>query len=83
MCGLFQPINLDATEDEVRKEIYDVIRSKPALAECNPGNFEFIDRCVKQASGLNCTPALSLMLGLYKATGWHWFCVCTSHPGCL
>ena len=37
------PINLDATEDEVCKEICDVIRSKPELAECNPGDFEFID----------------------------------------
>ena len=52
MHGLLQPINLDATEDEVRKEICDVIRSKP---ECNTGDFEFIDMCGKQASVPNCT----------------------------
>ena len=56
MRGLLQPINLDATEDEVRKEICDVIRSKAELAECNPGDFEFIDMCGKQASVPNCTP---------------------------
>jgi hypothetical protein len=54
--GLLQPINLDATEDEVRKEICDVIHSKAEFAECNPGDFEFIDMCGKQASVPNCTP---------------------------
>ena len=33
MRGLLQPINVDATEDEVRKEICDVIRSKSELTE--------------------------------------------------
>ena len=56
MRGLLQPINLDATEDEVRKEICDVIRSKSELTECTPGDFEFIDMCGKQASVPNCTP---------------------------
>ena len=41
MRGLLQPINLDATEDEVHKEICDVIRSKSELTECNPQSWRF------------------------------------------
>ena len=43
MRGPLQPINLDATEEEVRKEICGVIRSNSEMASCNPDDFEFID----------------------------------------
>ena len=43
MRGLLQPINLDASEEEVCKEICEVICSNPELADCNPSDFEFID----------------------------------------
>ena len=55
MRGLLQPINLDAFEEEVRKEICEVICSNPELADCNPSDFELIDMCGKQASTPNCT----------------------------
>lgn len=51
MRGLLPPILVDVSEDEVRNEICDVVRtcSVPDLSECTPSDFEFIDMSGKQA----------------------------------
>ena len=54
--GLLPPILVDSSEDEVRNEICDVIRtcSIPDLSECTPSDFEFIDMSGKQARVPQC-----------------------------
>lgn len=50
MRGLLPPIPLESTEDEVRGEICELIRSSSDFAECGINDFEFIDMNGKQAS---------------------------------
>ena len=54
--GLLPPILVDSSEDEVRNEICDVVRtcSIPDLSECTPSDFEFIDMSGKQARVPQC-----------------------------
>ena len=54
MRGFLHPINLDASEEEGRKVICNVICSNSDLADCTPSDFEFIDMCGKQACTPNC-----------------------------
>lgn len=48
--GLLPPIMVEATEDEIRKEICEVICSEPDFSDCKNHDFEFIDMSGKQAS---------------------------------
>ena len=78
MRGLLQLINLDATENEVRKGICDVIRSKPELAEYNTGDLNS-STCV--GSKLLCQIAL-LVLYLMLLNNWLALVLCMSvSPG--
>ena len=54
MRGLLPPIPLESTEDEVRLEICELIRSSSDFAECGINDFEFIDMNGKQASVPKC-----------------------------
>ena len=55
MRGLLPPpIPLESTEDEVRGEICELIRSCSNFAECGINDFEFIDMNGKQASVPKC-----------------------------
>ena len=54
MHGLFPPIPLESTEDDVRREICEVIRSSSEFADCGTNDFEFIDMSGKQASVPKC-----------------------------
>lgn len=54
LCGLLLPIPLESTEDEVRGEICELIRSSLNFAECGINDFEFIDMNGKQASVPKC-----------------------------
>ena len=54
MRGLFPPIPLESTEDDVRREICEVIRSSSEFADCGTNDFEFIDMSDKQASVPKC-----------------------------
>ena len=48
--GLLPPIMVEATEEEIRKEICEVICSEPDFSDCRNHDFEFIDMSGKQAS---------------------------------
>ena len=52
--GLLPAIMVEATEEEIRKEIGDVFRSEPDFSDCGSHDFEFIDMSGKQASVPQC-----------------------------
>ena len=54
MRGLLPPIPLESTEEDVRREICDVIRSSSDFADCAINDFEFIDMSGKHASVPKC-----------------------------
>ena len=57
--GLLPPIMVEASEEEIRKEISEVIRSEPDFSDCSNHDFEFIDMSGKQASVPQCKAGFS------------------------
>ena len=59
--GLLPPIMVEASEEEIRKEICEVIRSniEPDFSDCGNHDFEFIDMSGKQASVPQCKTGFS------------------------
>ena len=57
--GLLPPIMVEATEEEIRKEICEVICSEPDFSDCRNHDFEFIDMSGKQASVPQCKTGFS------------------------
>ena len=57
--GLLPPIMVEASEEEIRKEICEVIRSEPDFSDCGNHDFEFIDMSGKQASVPQCKVGFS------------------------
>ena len=57
--GLLPPIMVEASEEEIRKEIREVIRSEPDFGDCGIHDFEFIDMSGKQASVPRCKTGFS------------------------
>lgn len=52
--GLLPPIMVEASKEEIRKEIREVIRSEPDFGDCGIHDFEFIDMSGKQAPVPQC-----------------------------
>ena len=57
--GLLPAIMVEATEEEIRKEISEVIRSEPDFSDCRSHDSEFIDMSRKQASVPQCKTGFS------------------------